>query len=111
MVASPTFRDGGVDLVIDPHAYSLAAVKKAAYRLAARFTAVLGEVSESTVSVRLTFPKVVTEEEASEAARIFFQEILDQDLREQIARETAPLRDVILAHAYSRTGLPSDEPT
>ncbi len=38
-----------------------------------------------------------------------FQELLDQELREQIAVETAPLRNLILAHAYSRTGLPSDD--
>lgn len=111
MVAPPIFHDGHVELVVDLRAYRLTAVKKAAYRLAARFTAVIGAVSESSAALRLTFPKAVTEQQALESARLFFQELLDQDLREQIAEETAPLRDVILAHAYSRTGLPSDDPT
>jgi His-Xaa-Ser system protein HxsD len=44
-----------------------------------------------------------------EILRDFFQELLDQDLRETIARETQQARSVILAHAFSRTSL-LDEP-
>lgn len=105
----PVFRDGRVELVIDLRAYRLAAVQKTAYRLAARCTAVLGDVSESSVVVHLMFPAPLSEAPALEVARVFFQELLDQELREQIAIETAPLRNLILAHAYSRTGLPSDD--
>jgi His-Xaa-Ser system protein HxsD len=105
----PVFREGRVELVIDLRAYRLTAVQKTAYRLAARCTAVLGDVSESSVAVHLTFPAPLSEAHALEVARVFFQELLDQELREQIAVETAPLRNLILAHAYSRTGLPSDD--
>jgi len=104
----PVFRDGRVELVVDLRVYRLAAVQKAAYRLAARCTAVLGDVTESSLCVSLTFPRAVSEEHALDVARLFFQELLDQELREQIAAETAPLRNLILAYAYSRTGLPSD---
>lgn len=104
----PVLRDGRVEFVVDLRVYRLAAVQKTAYRLAARCTAVLGDVTESSVSVNLTFPKATTEAHALEVARLFFQELLDQELREQIAAETAPLRNLILAYAYSRTGLPSD---
>lgn len=108
IVPTPVFRDGRVELVVDLRAYRLSAVKKTAYRLASRCTAILGAVTESEVSVGLTFPSPTSEAHALEVARLFFQELLDQDLREQIAAETAPLRTLILAHAYSRTSLPSD---
>ena len=104
----PIFRDARVDFAVDLRAYRLASVQKTAYRLAARCTALLGNVTESSVSVTLTFPAATREAEALDVARLFFQELLDQELRERIAVETAPLRNLILAHAYSRTGLPSD---
>jgi His-Xaa-Ser system protein HxsD len=104
----PVFRNGRVEFVVDLRAYRLAAVQKTAYRLAARCTAMLGDVTEGSVFVGLTFPAATSEASALEVARLFFQELLDQELREQIAAETAPLRNLILAHAYSRTGLPSD---
>jgi His-Xaa-Ser system protein HxsD len=106
--AVPVFRDGRVSFVVDLRAYRLTAVQKTAYRLAARCTAVLGNVTEISVSVDLTFPVATSEAHALEVARLFFQELLDQELREQIASETASVRNLILAHAYSRTGLPSD---
>lgn len=104
----PIFCDGRVDFPVDLRAYRLASVQKTAYRLAARCTAFLSDVTESSVSVSLTFPAATSQAQALEVARLFFQELLDQELREQIAVETAPLRNLILAHAYSRTGLPSD---
>lgn len=95
--------------IVDLRAYRLVAVKKAAYRLAATCTALLDDVTETSVAVTLTFPTFPTEEQALGTAQAFFRELLDQELREQIAGETARLRDVILAHAYSRTTLPSDD--
>ena len=106
--ATLVVREGRVEIVVDLRAYRLAAVQKTAYRLAARCTAVLGEVRETSVRVDLMFPPATPEARAHEVVRLFFQELLDQELREQIAAETAPLRNLILAHAYSRTGLPSD---
>ncbi|MEO7328207.1 MAG: His-Xaa-Ser system protein HxsD [Minicystis sp.] len=105
---APVFHEGVVELVLDLRAYRLGAIQKTAYRLAARCTAVLGNISENFAEVRLMFPSPTPEAQALEVARVFFQELLDQELREQIALETAPLRNLILAHAYSRTGLPSD---
>jgi His-Xaa-Ser system protein HxsD len=39
----------------------------------------------------------------------FKNEVLDQDLRQTIANETVTMRNVILAHAFSKTGLQSNE--
>jgi His-Xaa-Ser system protein HxsD len=106
---SPAFRGGRIEFDVDLRAYTISAVQKTAYRLAASCTAVLSDVTETSVLVALTFPGALSEMAALEQARLFHQELLDQALRERIARETAPLRDVILAHAYSRTSLPSDD--
>ena len=35
----------------------------------------------------------------------FRKEVLDQDLREKIKKESEPLRNLILAHAFSKTTL------
>lgn len=99
------FRDGAVRFEVDLRVYRLTAVQKAAYRLARRCTAVLGAVEGDALAVALTFPTATTEAEALAVARHFHQELLDQELRETVAAETAPLRSLLLAMAFSRTGL------
>jgi His-Xaa-Ser system protein HxsD len=37
------------------------------------------------------------------------KEVLDQDLRLKLKTETEPIRNLILAHAFSKTGLIADE--
>ena len=90
---------------IDLKAYRLTAVKKAAYRLADRCTAELADVTAETADVTFRFKPGTSEEAEEEAVRLFFQELLDQELREQIADETTPLRTLILAHAFSKADL------
>jgi His-Xaa-Ser system protein HxsD len=97
--------DGAIALRIDVRVYRLTAVKKAAYRLADRCTAVIGALADPLVPVALRFAPGTTEPAAVEAARLFFQELLDQELREQIADETNALRTLILAHAFSKADL------
>ena len=53
----------------------------------------------------LRFKSTVTEARAREVANQFFQELLDQELREQIADETSAVRTLILAHAFSKADL------
>lgn len=99
------FIDGAVSIAIDLRSYRLAAVKKAGYRLADRCTAVLGTMDGNTLPLTLRFKRGATEPAAREAARLFFQELLDQELREQIAEETTSVRTLILAHAFSKVDL------
>src|SRR5690348_16628345 len=84
--------DGAIALMIDVRVYRLTAVKKAAYRMADRCTAVIGALADPLVPVTLRFKPGISENGAREAARLFFQELLDQELREQIADETGPVR-------------------
>jgi His-Xaa-Ser system protein HxsD len=97
--------DGAIALMIDVRVYRLTAVKKAAYRMAERCTAVIGALTDPLLPVRLCFKLGTTERGARETARLFFQELLDQELREQIADETGAVRTLILAHAFSRADL------
>jgi His-Xaa-Ser system protein HxsD len=100
------FRDGHIAVAVDLRAFRLAAVQKAAYRMAAKCTAVIGEIRDNSLDVTLAFPPATGEQAALEAARLFFQELLDQELREKVGEETASLRTLILAHAFSRVRVP-----
>ncbi|WP_342375182.1 His-Xaa-Ser system protein HxsD [Myxococcus stipitatus] len=99
------FRDGAVQAVLDLRVYRLAAIQKSAYRFAERCTAVLGSPDADRIPVRFAFPPAITEQDALETVRLFFQELLDQELREQVGDETRALRALIVAQAFSRTDL------
>ncbi|XXX81443.1 His-Xaa-Ser system protein HxsD [Sorangium sp. So ce134] len=100
------FQDGHIAFTVDLRAYRLAAVQKAGYRMAAKCTAMLGEIHDHSLDVTLVFPPATGERAALEVARLFFQELLDQELREKVGEETASLRTLILAHAFSRARIP-----
>jgi His-Xaa-Ser system protein HxsD len=101
--------NGAVVGKLDTRVYRLAAIKKAAYRLADRFGISFDLLGDEQVEVRLQAKTAWTEAEAEDVIRTFKQELLDQELREHIAEETAPIRTLILAHAFSKTGLIRDE--
>lgn len=100
-----TFHDGAIQAVLDLRVYRLAAIQKSAYRFAERCTAVLGSPEADRLPIRFLFGPAVTEQDALETVRLFFQELLDQELREQVGDETRALRALILAQAFSRTDL------
>jgi His-Xaa-Ser system protein HxsD len=99
------FRDGRIDVTIDLRVYRLAAVQKAAYRFAERFTVVIGTQEAHLLPVSLVFRPGTTERDALEALRLFFEELLDQELREHVGEETRAIRALIIAQAFSRTDL------
>jgi His-Xaa-Ser system protein HxsD len=105
--AEPSFRlvDGAIAVVIDTRVYRPSAVKKTAYRIADKCTVVIGSHDDHLLPVTLRFKPGITEASAREAARAFFQELLDQELREQIAEESNDVRTLILAHAFSKADL------
>ncbi len=106
-MTSSSFRfvANAIDLCLDLRVYRLTAIAKTAYRLADRCTAVLGAQTGENLSLSLRFKANTSEASANETARLFYQELLDQQLREQIATETAPVRALILAHAFSKVDL------
>lgn len=99
------FRDGVLTGTLDLTVYRMAAIKKAAYRVADATVIHIGSPEAERVPVTLTFAGNVSEGAAVETGRRFLRELLDQELREQVRGETESLRVLILAHAFSKTGL------
>ena len=99
------FENGAARGLLDLRSYRLAAIKKAAYRIADRCTAALGSPTDERLPLTLTFKAGTSETAAKECVRLFLEELLDQELRAEIAAETEPLRVLILAHAFSKTDL------
>ena len=90
-------------LTFDPRIYSTAVVKKAAYRFGSRchIQIEIGNDGEIVVTLKPTSLRENLELLAGE----FENEVLDQDLREIVAKETEGLRNLILAQAFSQTSL------
>lgn len=88
---------------VSAEAYSLEALQKAAYRIADRCVVVFHDTEEGRVSMELI--AVSASESLASLVQQFFRDALDYALRERIAGETAALRNLILASAFSRTRL------
>lgn len=99
------FEAGQVALTLDTRVYRLAAIKKTAHRFADRCASLVGSPEGHTLRVTLAFKDGVQEGAAREVVRAFFIDLLDQELREEVAAETGPMRALILAHAFSKTDL------
>lgn len=86
---------------VDLGVYTLSALLRVAYRFTDRCYLHLQKKSERVVEVR--FQAKVSEPPLEKIAAEFCNELLDQSLREVVARESEPVRNLILAHALSRT--------
>jgi His-Xaa-Ser system protein HxsD len=93
---------------VDLAAYGIESVKRAAYRFSDCFAFDV-TISSNTASCVLVFPDAATPEFVDTAVTNFRKELLDQDLRQSIRMETESVRNLILAHAFSRTGLVKSE--
>jgi His-Xaa-Ser system protein HxsD len=97
-----------MDISFDSAVYSLDAVKAACYRFLDRFAAEI-ELHERKILCHLTFDESISEASVSANLENLKKEVLDQDLRIRLKAETEPVRNLILAHAFSKTGLIADE--
>jgi His-Xaa-Ser system protein HxsD len=93
-----------VEIVFDNRVFSLAAIKKASYRFIDKFSTDF-LLTESEIACTLKFSPSYSEAAAKFIVDDFKKEVLDQDLRIIIASETENVRNLILAHAFSRTSL------
>lgn len=84
--------------------YGLEAIKRAAYRLSDRLVVDVLP-GERTIQCSLQLRKANDAEQAALLVEEFKLEVLDQDLRSSIAIETEAVRNLILAYAFSKTGL------
>jgi His-Xaa-Ser system protein HxsD len=92
----------------DSKAFSLLAIQKACHRFSnvASFEVKVSEEQESaSISISVTPTVEKTAEGLHHLERKLRNEALEQQLREQIRAQTEGVRNLILAHAFSRTGL------
>lgn len=82
--------------------YGLESIKKAAYRYIDKFSIDIVH-GDGVIDCLLNF----TDAEKSIPYWVdeFKKEVLDQDLRQQIKIESEPVRNLILAHAFSQSAL------
>jgi His-Xaa-Ser system protein HxsD len=95
-------------VTLDSKVFSLIAVKKAAYKFLRNFSVDISLQSD-LIHCELSLSSCISDEERDLLVEDFRKEILDQDLRERLKSETEAVRNVILAYAFSKTGLISDE--
>ena len=95
-------------LLFDENVYSIEALKKASYRNIANYSVVIKKEG-AQLECLFSFPDGTTEHQTSLFIDDFKKEVLDQDLREIIKRETEGIRNLILSHAFSKTRLVEDE--
>ena len=88
----------------DRRILSTEAVKKAAYVFIDRFSAHF-DIEDDTLVCTLQFVNGIPEDAEDGILQAFEQEVLDYDLRESIGRETADVRNAILALALRPSGL------
>lgn len=79
-------------------------IKKAAYCLSGRCSFDF-QLDGSDLICKLLFPRPQPPEVVVSTELAFRNELLDQDLRARIAEETAPIRNAVLAFAFSKTGI------
>lgn len=94
--------DETLTVIIDTHVFDLAAIKKAAYKFTNECGLSFDQVSPQKLEVTLRFKG---EADREQVATAFINEVLDQDLRAIVAKETSTTRNLILAHAFSKTSL------
>jgi His-Xaa-Ser system protein HxsD len=90
------------EVSFDAANYSADAIQRAAYRFSDRLDCVVSSDENShRCEIRLRNPEVEAEQALSE----FRSEVTDHVLRERIRGETEQVRTLILARAFSKTGL------
>ena len=97
-----------ITVKFDSRVFTLPAIKKAAYKYLDSFVCDIS-ILDNEVRCLLSFTTSISEEACAQLVDDFKKEVLDQDLREKLKAETEPIRNLILAHAFSRTGIVGNE--
>jgi His-Xaa-Ser system protein HxsD len=88
--------------------YGLTALMKVAHKFTDRCFVHLQRRDDQIVEIR--FQSKDSGVPLDSIAGEFCNEVLDQRLREIVALESEPVRNLVLAHALSRVGLANSEP-
>jgi His-Xaa-Ser system protein HxsD len=96
-------------LVFSSQIYSVEAIKKAAYRFSDVLSIDIIPRIDQIECVLQFISRSIEEEHAQQIVAAFKNEVLDQDLRSIISKETETIRNAVLAFALSKTGLQGGE--
>ena len=97
-------RVSSVTISFSSKAFGLETVKKAAYRFSDVGAPEIVPDGDQ-IHCKISFHEPQLDADARRISSELKLEVLDQDLRRSISDETAPLRNAILAHAFSKSGL------
>jgi His-Xaa-Ser system protein HxsD len=95
-------------VAFDKNVYGLMALKKTAYKFIDKVATNISDKDDHYL-VEMRFAKEISQEAFEKFKDEFMKEVLDQDLRERIKSETEAYRNLILAHAFSKTTLIDNE--
>lgn len=98
-----------ITVEFDTRVFPLTTIKKAAYKYLNSFVCDLS-VRDTEIRCLLRFPPSISNIDRALLVDDFKKEVLDQDLREKLKAETESVRNLILAHAFCKTGIVSNEP-
>ena len=93
----------------DRSVYDLETVQRAAYRFTDRCSFDFATSDRETICSLSVKPDQSADIDMAQLEGDFKNEVLDQHLRKTVSDETAAVRNAILAHAFSRTGLQDSE--
>lgn len=95
---------GHIDLYFDSNVFSLETIKRALYRFADVCSFDIGLIDQQ-ISVTLHIATPANLVNTDDLCARIRNEVLDQDLRDTISKDTANIRTLILANAFSNTDL------
>ena len=95
---------GQIDLYSESNVFSLETIKRALYRFADICSFDIG-LTDQQIRVTLLLGAAANFINTDDLRARIRNEVLDQDLRDTISKETANIRTLILANAFSNTGL------
>ena len=95
-------------VTFNPAVFSLDVVKTACYKFLDKFSPTI-ELQDGLIVCLLQIDSRLSEDSIGVEIANLKKEVLDQDLRQRLKIETEPVRNLILAHVFSKTGLIADE--
>lgn len=95
-------------LIFDGQIYSVDTIQKSGYRFIDRLSVDIRK-SGSDILCVVTLDHRLGDASAESCIQDFKKEVLDQHLRAKIREETEPVRNLILAYAFSKSGLQGSE--
>lgn len=108
-MSKPTVADSQEVVTLDLKIFSINTIKKTCYKFSSQFSTRLESVCDQKINIYFSFASINNEEVKQGLIHQFQKELIDQDLREIVFKETEAVRNLILAHAFSKTPLVESE--